>query len=69
MTNAKIKVVFGGLERPEAERMAKEVFTGRVSGMRIKHRTMQTKFRPVFDTFEVVGQSTSSAETERATVL
>src|SRR5437660_569229 len=26
MTNAKVKIVFGGLERPEAERMARELF-------------------------------------------
>ena len=57
MTNAKIKVVFGGLERPEAERMSRELFTGQVGGDRVKHQTMQTKFRPVLDTFEVETES------------
>jgi hypothetical protein len=61
MTNAKIKVVFGGLERPEVERMAGELFTGQVRGDKIKHVTTQTKFRPVLDTFEV--ETTSEGET------
>lgn len=62
MTNAKIKVVFGGLERPEAERMARELFTGQVRGDQVKHTTMQTKFRPVLDTFEVETESWSEGE-------
>jgi hypothetical protein len=61
MTNAKIKVVLGGLERPEAERMAKELFTGEVTGDRVKHIATQTKFRPVLDTFEVESESHSES--------
>jgi hypothetical protein len=64
MTNAKIKVVFGGLERPEADRMARELFTGNVRGDRLKHVAYQTKFRPVLDTFEVESQSWSNSEGE-----
>lgn len=64
MTNAKIKVVFGGLERPEAERMARELFTGQVRGDRIKHITTQTKFRPVLDTFEVETESYAETDSE-----
>ena len=67
MTNAKIKVVFGGLERPEAERMARELFTGDVRGDRIKYATYQTKFRPVLDTFEVESQSWSESDSESET--
>ena len=67
MTNAKIKVVFGGLERPEAERMAGELFTGEVRGDRLKHVTYQTKFRPVFDTFAVESESWSDSEGESET--
>jgi hypothetical protein len=67
MTNAKIKVVFGGLERLEAERMARELFTGEVHGDRIKHVTVQTKFRPIFDTFEVESASWSEGEGESDT--
>jgi hypothetical protein len=62
MTNAKIKVVFGGLERPEAERMAKELFTGTVDGDGVKHVAVQTKFRPVFDTFEVETETWSDSD-------
>ena len=64
MTNAKIKVVFGGLERSEAERMARELFTGQVRGDRVKHITTQTKFRPIEDTFEVKTDSYSESESE-----
>ncbi len=64
MTNAKIKVVFGGLERTEADRMARELFTGQVRGDRIKHITTQTKFRPILDTFEVETDSYSESESE-----
>jgi hypothetical protein len=62
MTNAKIKVVFGGLERPEAERMGRELFTGDVRGGRLKHVAYQTKFRPVLDTFNVESKSWSDSE-------
>jgi hypothetical protein len=64
MTNAKIKVVFGGLERIEAERMARELFTGQVRGDRIKHIVNQTKFRPISDTFDVETDSFSESESD-----
>ena len=67
MTNAKVKVIFGGLQRSDAERMAREVFTGDVAGNRVKHVTRQTKFRPVFDTFEVEGESHSDTDTDSET--
>jgi hypothetical protein len=64
MTNARIKVVFGGLERPEAERMTQELFTGQMSGDEVKHVTRQTKFRPVADTFVVETETFSEASTD-----
>lgn len=64
MTNAKIKVVFGGLERPEAERMSRELFTGRVDGEQIKHVAIATKFRPIQSTFEVESESWSDSDAE-----
>jgi hypothetical protein len=64
MTNAKIKVVFGGLERPEAERMARELFTGQARGDRIKHIATQTKFRPVTDTFDVESETWSTSDSD-----
>lgn len=67
MTNAKVKVVFGGLERPEADRMTRELFTGQVRGDRIKHVTKQTKFRPVLDTFVVETESSSETDSESET--
>lgn len=59
LTNAKVRIVFGGLERPEAERMARELFTGRVHGERVKHINIQTKFRPIEDTCEIETESWS----------
>lgn len=67
LTNAKIKVVFGGLERTEAELMARELFTGEVRGDRLKHVAYQTKFRPVLDTFEVDSKSWSDSEGDSET--
>lgn len=64
MTNAKIRVVFGGLERIEAERLGRELFTGHVRGDRVKHISYATKFRPVFDTFQVESESWSDTDGE-----
>ena len=66
MCNAKIKVVFGGLERREVECLAKELFTGEVTGTRVKHRAIQTKFRPIDDKFEVTTESFSETENDSA---
>jgi hypothetical protein len=64
MTNTRIKIVFGGLERVEATRMAHELFTGEVRGNRIKHIARSTKFRPILDTFVVHTDSFAETETE-----
>jgi hypothetical protein len=64
MTNAKLKVVFGGLERSESERMARELFTGQVSGDQVKHISTGTRFRPVEDTFVVETESAAESESD-----
>ena len=64
MTNAKIKMVFGGLERREAERVGPELFTGSVRGDAVKHVTFATKFRPVDDVHEIETETWSDSEGE-----
>lgn len=62
LTNAKIRLVMGGLSRPDAETMARELYTGSVTGSRVKHQLYSTKFRPVEDVFEVATESESSGD-------
>jgi hypothetical protein len=67
-TDAKIRMVFGGARREDAEILARELFTGEVHAQRIKYRTIQTKFRPRLAERELrsFGEShtTGVAETE-----
>jgi hypothetical protein len=62
MNAAKIKAVFGGLGRDDAEILAPELFTGEVHGKRVKHITYQTKFRPELEEREVLSESQSATE-------
>ena len=62
LTNAKIRLVFGGLERADAEILARELFTGEVTGERTKHSTVQTKFRPVLTEREVESFSEATSD-------
>ena len=62
MGDAKIKVVFGGLSRDDAEILARELFTGEVRGDHIKHITRQTKHRPVLTERDVETYSESSTD-------
>jgi len=62
LTNAAIRAVFGGLSREDAEILARELFTGEVTGNRIKHVARQTKFRPVLVEREIETHSESSTE-------
>ncbi|MBZ5545579.1 MAG: type IV secretion system DNA-binding domain-containing protein [Acidobacteriia bacterium] len=64
MGDAKIKVVFGGLAREDAEILARELFTGEVRGDHIKHIARQTKFRPVLEEREVEGWSETGSESD-----
>lgn len=50
----KTKLIFGGLGREDAQVLAKEVFTGEVSGEVIKHSTQTVSFRPVEDSYPVI---------------
>ena len=62
MTNAKIKVVFGGLSRLDAEALAHELFTGEVRGDRVKHITYARRFRPILTQREVETFSETTSE-------
>lgn len=59
---AKIKVVFGGLSRGDAEVLAPELFSGEVRGDRIKHITYQTKFRPLLLPAEIESYTRGGSE-------
>ena len=62
MTNAKIRFVFGGSWRPDAEILARELFTGIPGGDRIKYQGYQTKFRPRLEERDIETFSESSTE-------
>jgi hypothetical protein len=62
LTNAQIKAVFGGLTREDAEIIARELFTGEVSGNRVKHITRQTKFRPILTERDVESFSEATSD-------
>jgi hypothetical protein len=59
---AKIKLVFGGLEYPDADLLAHELFANEVRGDRVKYRNFQTKFEPVLTQREVESFSEVEAE-------
>lgn len=61
-TNMKIKMVFGGLSRRDAEYAAAELYTGAIRGDRVKHVLRQTKFRPIEDFAEVETTSESTSD-------
>lgn len=48
MSNARIKLVFGGLSRDDARLMAEEIFPGQIDLKRAKFIIEQTKFWPVY---------------------
>lgn len=48
MTNARVKLVFGGIARADARAMAEEIFPGQVDLKRVKLMIEQTKFWPVY---------------------
>lgn len=62
MTNARIKLVFGGLSRADARRMAEEIYPGQVDLQRVKFVLEQTKFWPVYTREKVYGSSTGGGE-------
>jgi len=66
LTNAKFRIVFGGLSRPDAEIIAQELYTGVVTGDRVKYVNRQTKFRPYLVEREVenFSETETSGESE-----
>jgi hypothetical protein len=64
LTNAKIRAVFGGLSRADAEIVAREHFTGAVRGDQTKYTNRQTKFRPILVERDVESFSESDSAGE-----
>jgi hypothetical protein len=48
MANARVKLVFGGLQREDARTLAEEIFPGQIDLKRVKFLIEQTKFWPVY---------------------
>lgn len=63
LTNARIKLVFGGLSRGDARRMAEEIFPGQVDLRRVKFLIEQTKFWPVYTRDRVYTSGTGEGST------
>lgn len=62
-TNARTKVVFGGLNREDATRMVEEMFVNQLDLQELKEAITQTKFWPVYDRDRVTtkGRATTSS--------
>lgn len=60
MTNARTKVVFGGMMDDDLDVMAKEMYVGELDPDEIKREIWQTKFRPVETTRLIVSETDSS---------
>lgn len=64
LTNARTKVVFGGMNDEDLDILAKELFTGEFNPDEIKDEIWQTKFRPVETTRTVTSHSTGESNSE-----
>jgi hypothetical protein len=62
MGNARIKLIFGGLERDDAMTMVKNIFPGQIDLKRVKFLVEQTKFWPIYTRDKVYTRSTSRGE-------
>lgn len=62
LTNARTKVVFGGLIDQDLDILAKELYTGELDPDEIKQEIWQTKFRPVETTRLIVSEADSYGE-------
>ena len=60
MTNARIKMVFGGLAREDARTMAEEIYPGQIDLKRVKFLIEQTKFWPVYARDTVYNRSSGT---------
>jgi len=63
MTNARTKIVFGGLSRDDARTMAGEIFPGQIDLKRVKFLIEQTKFWPVYSRDTVYTRSSGRGAT------
>lgn len=64
LTNARNKVVFGGMIDEDLEIFAKELFTGELDPDQVKDEIYQTKFEPVESTRLIRSESFSESESE-----
>jgi Helicase HerA, central domain/TraM recognition site of TraD and TraG len=62
LTNARTKVVFGGLIDQDLDILAKELYVGELNPDEVKNEIWQTKFRPVETTRVIVAESESHGE-------
>jgi TraM recognition site of TraD and TraG len=63
MTNARIKLVFGGLAREDARVMAEEMFPRQIDLKRVKILIEQTKFWPVYGRDKTYSRGSTRAST------
>jgi hypothetical protein len=64
LTNARTKIVFGGLTDEDLDVMAKELYGGELDPDEIKHEIWQTKYEPVESTRVVVSEGESEGESD-----
>jgi len=66
LTNARTKVVFGGMNDEDLDILARELFTGEFDPDEIKDEIWQTKFRPVESSRTVTSYSSGESSSESA---
>jgi hypothetical protein len=64
LTNARTKVVFGGMNDEDLDILSRELFTGEFNPDEIKDEIWQTKFRPVETTRTITSYSSSESSSE-----
>ena len=69
LTNARTKVVFGGLIEEDLDIIGKEMYVGELDPDQVKHEIWQTKFRPVETTRVITAESESESESSGSTTL
>lgn len=52
-TNCQVKLIFGGLDREDTERVAKDLYTGQVHANDVKHEVSTIAFRPLIEWIEL----------------
>jgi hypothetical protein len=69
LTNARTKVVFGGLIDQDLDILAKELYTGELDPDEVKSEIWQTKFRPVETTRLIISESEMQGESSAYTQI